>query len=157
MEHERSSAYSEQSEVDAQKEIEMLDSMKDQDIKEDVWYNAEMIKDASEGVKSKLILIVGIICIFILIEAFGALISNSIAIFTDVIHLFSDLLGFVFSLISVILAKRKASKSHSYGYVRAEILGALCSVIIIWGMTIWIASKAYFRLVKIINHEDIYF
>ena len=63
-----------------------------------------MIKDVSEGVKLKLLTVIGVVCVFIVIEAIGAFISNSIAIFTDVVHLFSDLLGFIFSLVSVVLA-----------------------------------------------------
>lgn len=70
----------------------------------DVWYKPELYRDMQSGVKSKLIFIVGLCSFFILIELFGAILSNSIAIFTDVVHLLSDLLGFVFSLISVYLA-----------------------------------------------------
>jgi Co/Zn/Cd efflux system component len=69
-----------------------------------------MMKDASEGVKSKLILVISLVSFFICLEALGAYISNSIAIFTDVLHLFSDLLGFVLSLLSVYYAAKKASK-----------------------------------------------
>lgn len=122
----------------------------------DIWYNHKIIGDVSLGVKSKLLFIVMICCIFIIIESIGAAFSNSIAIFTDVIHLFSDLLGFIFSLISVHLATKKASKEHSYGYIRAEILGALCSVVIIWGMTIWIATRAYTRLMRILRGQPIF-
>ena len=93
-----------------------------------------------------MILITSICLFFIFVEAIGAAISNSIAIFTDVIHLFSDLLGFIFSLISIYLTSKKANLKNSYGFIRAEILGALISVIIIWGMTIWIAFRAFERL-----------
>ena len=44
-----------------------------------------------------------------MIEGIGAYISNSIAIFTDVVHLLSDLLGFIFSLVSIVLSTKKAS------------------------------------------------
>ena len=54
---------------------------------------------------SKLVKIVLLCVTFIIVESIGAYLSNSIAIFTDVIHLFSDLLGFLFSLISVHLAR----------------------------------------------------
>lgn len=111
------------------------------------WYNPSIIKDISDGVRKKLIGVVIICSIFIILEAIGAYISNSIAIFTDVAHLFSDLIGFIISLISVNLAKKRASLTHSYGYIRAESVGALFSVIIIWGLTIWILFKSIHRLV----------
>lgn len=70
----------------------------------DIWYKPELYKDMENGVKAKLVYIVGLCSFFICIEIVGAYMSNSIAIFTDVVHLLSDLLGFVFSLISVHLA-----------------------------------------------------
>lgn len=114
---------------------------------ENYWYNPEVIKDISEGVRKKLIGVVIICCMFIVAEAIGAYLSDSVAIFTDVAHLFSDLIGFIISLISVNLAKRRASLKHSYGYVRAESVGALFSVVIIWGLTIWIFFKSVHKLV----------
>jgi zinc transporter 2 len=34
----------------------------------------------------------------------------------------------------------------SFGYHRAEIIGALCSVIVIWVLTIWLVIEAYDRI-----------
>ena len=115
---------------------------------ESYWYDPEIIKDISEGVQNKLIGVVIICCIFIVLEAIGAYISDSVAIFTDVAHLFSDLIGFIISLTSVSLAKREASLKHSYGYIRAESVGALFSVVIIWGLTIWILVKSIDKLIN---------
>lgn len=115
-----------------------------------------MMKDAHDGVKSKLLFVIALVSFFICIEAIGAYISNSIAIFTDVLHLFSDLLGFVLSLVSIYYSSKKASKSQTFGYIRAEILGALSSVLIIWGMTIWIFIEAAYRFKRIINNEKVF-
>ncbi len=132
-----------------------MQSILDGDEEEKLWYNPKLMTDSSKKVKAKLATILTICFLFILIELIGAKISNSIAIFTDVAHLFSDLLGFLFSYISVTLSTRKASDKMSFGLVRAEIIGALSSVIIIWAMSIWIAYEAIVRMVKIINHETI--
>ncbi len=35
----------------------------------------------------------------------------------------------------------------SYGYHRAEIIGALGSVVFIWGLTIWLLYEALMRLI----------
>ena len=112
------------------------------------WYNPAFIKDISDGVRKKLIGIAIICSIFIVAEAIGAYISDSVAIFTDVAHLFSDLIGFIISLVSVSLAKKRASLKHSYGYIRAESVGALFSVVLIWGLTIWILYKSIMKLVE---------
>ena len=99
--------------------------------------------------------IIFICSFFIVLEAIGAYLSNSIAIFTDLIHLLSDLLGFLFSLLFVVLSTKKAPKEYTYGYIRAEIIGALCSVLIIWIMSIWIAIESINRLIKILKHQPV--
>ena len=35
----------------------------------------------------------------------------------------------------------------SYGYLRAEIIGALCSVLIIWGLTVFLIIEAIERII----------
>ena len=41
---------------------------------------------------------------------------------------------------------KKATKTFSFGYHRAEIIGALCSVIVIWVLTIWLVIEAHDRI-----------
>lgn len=114
------------------------------------WYNPNLIKDITSGVQKKLTCIVVICSLFILIESIGAYVSESIAIFTDVAHLLSDLVGFILSLVSVYLSKKSSNDKFSYGYIRAEVIGALFSVVIIWVLTIWIIIEAINRIA---NHE----
>lgn len=40
----------------------------------------------------------------------------------------------------------------SYGYHRAEVIGAMASVILIWGLTAWLVTEATERIVKM-NYE----
>jgi len=95
---------------------------------------------------------VSIVClIFIIAEVVGGYLASSLAIMSDAAHLLSDVLGFVISLLSIWLAKRKANVSFSYGFHRAEIIGALSSVILIWGLTILICKEAYDRIINIDN------
>lgn len=82
----------------------------------------------------------------------GGYIANSIAIFTDSAHLASDLIGFIISMISLKVAQIPATKTLSFGYHRAEIIGTLVSIIFIWGLTIWLVVEATSR---IINPEPI--
>lgn len=46
----------------------------------------------------------------------------------------TDISGFVVSLIALHLKDRKATPTFSFGYQRAEILGALASIIVVWIM-----------------------
>ena len=91
--------------------------------------------------------IVSVLCFFFMvIEVIGGYLANSIAIMSDAAHMFSDLLGFIISIFSIYIAKRSAVHSMSFGYHRAEVIGALSSVMIIWGLTLWLIYEAGLRL-----------
>ena len=59
------------------------------------------MRDINDGVIRRLIGVASLCLFFIVVESIGAQLSKSIAIFTDVAHLLSDLFGFVLSLTSV--------------------------------------------------------
>ena len=73
------------------------------------------------------LLITTVLCGFFLItELVGGYISNSLSIMTDAAHLLSDIVSFGLSLFAVYLSKKRATKRFTFGYQRAEILGAIC-------------------------------
>jgi zinc transporter 2 len=89
---------------------------------------------------------VSIFCIvFMTIEFIGGYIARSLAIMTDAAHLLSDLSGFVISMFSLYIALRPANFKLTYGYHRAEVIGALSSILIIWVLTIWLIVEACYR------------
>ncbi|ORX77094.1 cation efflux protein, partial [Anaeromyces robustus] len=96
--------------------------------------------------KKKLIKVVCTSSIFFLIEFIGGLLSGSLALLSDSFHLLSDVIGFLISLIAVIVSQRKATKKYSFGYHRAEIIGALLSLAFIWILTIGLVIGAIDRL-----------
>jgi len=83
-----------------------------------------------------------------IIEFFGGWIAGSLAIMTDAAHLLSDLSGFIISMISLYIATRPANFELTYGYHRAEVVGALASVLIIWVLTLWLVKEAIDRLIS---------
>lgn len=85
---------------------------------------------------------------FIVAQLIGGYLAQSIAIFTDSAHLASDLIGFAISIISLKVAARPATKSLSFGYHRAEVVGTLVSIIFIWGLTIWLIYEATLRIIE---------
>jgi len=96
--------------------------------------------------KKKLIKVVCVSSIFFLIEFTGGLVSGSLALMSDSFHLLSDVIGFLISLIAIIVSQRKATKKYSFGYHRAEIIGALLSLVFIWILTIGLVIGAIDRL-----------
>ena len=87
--------------------------------------------------------------IFTLAEAVGGYLSSSLAVLTDSAHMLSDFFGFIVSLISLFISRRKASNKMHYGYHRAEVLGAIFSVIIIWIVTALLVYEGIQRLIHL--------
>jgi zinc transporter 2 len=65
---------------------------------------------------------------------------------SDATHLLSDLAGFLISLFSLIVAMKPADRNFTFGYHRFEVLGALASILIIWGLTVWLLMAAIWRI-----------
>ncbi len=59
-----------------------------------------------------------------LAQVIGGIISGSLALISDALHNFSDVITLVFSLIANKLSRRKASIEHTFGYKRAELIAA---------------------------------
>ncbi|MFD2892226.1 cation diffusion facilitator family transporter [Flavobacterium chuncheonense] len=57
-------------------------------------------------------------------QVVGGIISGSLALISDALHNFSDVLSLVFSFVAHKLSKRKATLNHTFGYKRAELLAA---------------------------------
>ena len=64
----------------------------------------------------------------------------------DTAHLATDVLGFGIAIMAIKLAQKPAHHSMSFGYHRAEIIGAILSLTFLWGITIWLLFAAYDRL-----------
>ncbi len=65
----------------------------------------------------------------------------------DTAHLATDLIGFSISVASLLIAQRPASESLSYGYHRAEVLGTLISMLVLWAITIFLVYAATLRFI----------
>ena len=77
---------------------------------------------------------------FMVTEIIGGIISGSLAILTDAAHLLSDLAGFAISIVALVIGSRAPTNSLTFGYHRAETVGALTSVLLIWALTFWLIS-----------------
>ena len=57
-------------------------------------------------------------------QVIGGIISGSLALISDALHNFSDVLSLIFSLVAHKLSRRKASTSQTFGFKRAELIAA---------------------------------
>ena len=114
-------------------------------------YNVKAIIEEGERlgrVAMAKLICVSLVCIlFMSIEIVGGILAGSLAILTDAAHLFSDFSGFALSIISLYIGRQPATKTLSYGYGRAEVIGALASIMVIWVLTIWLVYEAIQRII----------
>ena len=106
------------------------------------------VEGGSEA-RNKLLLATAVATVFMACEIVGGLLSGSLAILTDAAHLLSDISGFLVSLFCLYLSQRKSTPVLSFGFKRAEVLGALLSVAIIWVLTGILVYEAILRTISI--------
>ncbi|KAF4322244.1 hypothetical protein BBO99_00002286 [Phytophthora kernoviae] len=85
--------------------------------------------------------------IFMCVQFAGGYYADSLAIMTDAAHLLSDVAGFLVSLFAMYLGQLPASAVMPFGYHRAEVIGALLSVLLIWILTIGLLFTAVRRMI----------
>ncbi len=76
----------------------------------------------------------------------GGIISGSLALISDALHNFSDVLSLVFSLVAHKLSRRKASLNNTFGYKRAELIAAFINAITLIVVALFLIYEASTRL-----------
>lgn len=102
----------------------------------------ETNKKTNAAAMKKLITVSIVSVFFISAQLYGGYIAGSIAIFTDSAHLASDMLGFAISMCAITMGQSKSTDHYSYGWHRAEVVGTLISISVIWVMTLWLLGEA---------------
>lgn len=83
---------------------------------------------------------------FMIAQAVGGYLANSLAVMSDAAHLFSDVVGYAMSLLAVYCSTWKPTPAMTFGFVRAEILGAFLSVMFLWLVLYHLVMEAIERL-----------
>jgi len=96
--------------------------------------------------RTRLIVAIAIVGTFLIIEVVGAWISGSLALLADAGHMVSDLLGLIIALVALGIASRPATDRQTFGYQRAEVLGALANGLLLGGIAVFIAIQGVTRL-----------
>lgn len=89
------------------------------------------------------------LCLFFMVcEVIGGVLAGSLAIVTDAAHLLTDFASVLISLFSLYIARRPPSQTMSFGFHRAEVLGAFFSVFLIWIVTGVLVVLAVMRIIS---------
>ncbi|KAG0274876.1 hypothetical protein BGZ95_009385 [Linnemannia exigua] len=105
----------------------------------------------SEKDKRRLKIAIALCSTFFVVELLGGLWAESLALLSDSFHLLTDITSFIISLAAIYLSHRPSTTTHTFGYHRAEVLGALFSIFLIWGLTLALIVEAYDRVRNPIN------
>lgn len=109
-------------------------------------------QDRDEGVDKvarRKLIVASVLCILFMIgEIVGGVLANSLAIATDAAHLLTDFASFMISLFALYMASKPPSQRMNFGWHRAEVLGAVMSVLLIWVVTGVLVYLAVERIVK---------
>lgn len=85
---------------------------------------------------------------FAAVEAVGGWISGSLALLSDAGHMVTDSAAMAVAFFAQRMATRPPSRRASYGYARAEVLGAFINALIMLCIVAWIAIEAVRRLLE---------
>lgn len=81
-------------------------------------------------------------------QVIGGILSGSLALLSDALHNFSDVLSLVISYVAQKMGKKQASKHRTFGYKRAEILAAFINASTLVIVAIILMKEAIERLVE---------
>lgn len=101
-----------------------------------------------EGNKKGLTIALLITSGIMILEFFGGLITNSLALLSDSGHMLSDASSLLLSLVAIWFASRPPSPHKTYGFYRFEILAALfngVTLFVIAGFIMWEAYERFFE------------
>jgi cobalt-zinc-cadmium efflux system protein len=80
------------------------------------------------------------------VEVVGGLLTGSLALLADAVHMLSDNVAIALALLAVWLGGRPATPERTFGYRRAEVLAALANGVTLVALSIWIFYAAITRL-----------
>ncbi|MBW2566589.1 MAG: cation transporter [Deltaproteobacteria bacterium] len=95
--------------------------------------------------KSRLRLVLVLTSLFFVVEVFGGLWTNSLALLSDAGHMLSDMFALGLSLFAFWLSSRKPSPTKTYGYYRFEVVAAFINGVLLILIALWIFGEAYSR------------
>jgi len=83
-----------------------------------------------------------------LLEVAGGLLTNSLALLSDSLHVLTDLASLLLAYFSIHVARREANKKFTFGYYRAEIISAAVNGALLIFIALYIFYNAYLRFLR---------
>ncbi len=84
----------------------------------------------------------GLTFVYMLAEAIGGWLTNSLALIADAGHMLTDVAALTLTLAAIWFASRPATANKTFGYYRLEILAAFVNGIVLVLLSIWVIYEA---------------
>jgi cobalt-zinc-cadmium efflux system protein len=107
-------------------------------------HHAHGLSAAGAG-QGRLLLVLGMVGGFLVVEIVGALLTNSLALLADAGHMFTDAAGIGLALLASWYARRPATAEKSFGYYRIEIFAAVTNAVVLFAVAGYIVYEAIQR------------
>lgn len=103
---------------------------------------------AGKSGRVRLILSIVLNLIITIAEVIGGIISGSLALLSDALHNLSDTLSLAVSLFAIRISRRQPDENRTFGYKRAEIIGAFVNLIVLVVIAIWLVKESVERFLN---------
>ncbi|XP_011504829.1 PREDICTED: zinc transporter 1 [Ceratosolen solmsi marchali] len=100
------------------------------------------------GKKCRLLTMLWLTAFFFLVEIIVGYVTNSMALIADSFHMLSDVAALVVAFLSVKMSPKKWSK-NTFGWARAEVLGALVNAVFLVALCFSITVEACKRFIEV--------
>ncbi|HJQ27296.1 MAG TPA: cation diffusion facilitator family transporter [Blastocatellia bacterium] len=96
--------------------------------------------------RRRLVVVMALTVAYMLAEAIGGFVTNSLALLSDAGHMLADVASLGLALLALWFAARPITAKKTYGYYRMEILAALANGVALVVISLLIAYEAVHRL-----------
>src|SRR5260370_15703099 len=96
--------------------------------------------------RRRLIAVLALTLAYMLAEAIGGFVTNSLALLSDAGHMLADVASLLLALLALWFAARPVTVRKTYGYYRMEILAALANGAALVVISLLISYEAFQRI-----------
>jgi cobalt-zinc-cadmium efflux system protein len=94
----------------------------------------------------RLRIVLAAVVLYCATEFVGGYFTNSLALMTDAVHMLTDIAALSLGMLTLWISTRPARGGKTFGYLRAEILGAFLNGLFLWLLVLYIWMEAAHRL-----------
>ncbi|GAB3251595.1 cation diffusion facilitator family transporter [Nocardioides dilutus] len=98
--------------------------------------------------RGRLATVLAVTVTVLVVEVVGAVVSGSLALLADAAHMLTDVAGLTLGLVAAALARRPPTSTRTWGYRRAEILGAAAQAALLLAVGVYVLVEGVQRLLS---------